>query len=246
MLDGRVAVITGATRGIGREIVNRFAAAGAAVVGIYQSSTGSAEELAAHWQERGRTVRFFQGSVADSSFVAEVFRQVWSEFGRLDVLVNNAGITRDNLLMQMTDEQWQGPIHVNWEGTFNCCAEAIPYMRRQSAGAIINMVSVTAVLGREAQCNYGASKGAIIGLTRTLSRLYGAEGIRVNALAPGMIETEMIDHVPAKKLENFTHHTHPKRLGRASEVADAALFLATNLSSYFTGTVLKLDGGFVR
>lgn len=246
MLHGQVAIVTGATRGIGRAVLDRFAEEGATVIGLYQSQEALAKDASAYWAERGRRVRFYRGGISDEAFVSQTFRHVWEEYGRLDIVVNNAGVTRDTLLFEMTDEAWKLPVAVNWGGTLLCCHAALPYMERQKSGCIINMVSVTAVFGREAQCNYGASKGAIVGLTRLLGRRYAPKGIRINALAPGMIKTEMLDSVPQEKLDNFVHHTQCKRLGQAREVADAALFLASHLSTYVSGTVLKVDGGVIR
>jgi 3-oxoacyl-[acyl-carrier protein] reductase len=189
---------------------------------------------------------FFQGSITDRDFVRQMMEQVAADYGRIDVLINNAGIVSDNFTSQMSLAEWDRVFRTNFEGTYICCQEAIPYMERQGGGKIVNVISVTGVLGREAQTNYGASKGSIIGLTRMLARRYASQGIYVNAIAPGMIQTEMIGHVPQDKLNNFLAHTDLKRLGSAREIADSVLFLSGEMSDYIAGSVLKVDGGFMR
>ncbi|MBB6673758.1 3-oxoacyl-ACP reductase FabG [Cohnella nanjingensis] len=245
-LRNQVAVITGATRGIGRAVGERFAAAGATVVGVYARSGEIAARLQAEMAAQSLPGGFYQGSVDDPDFVGELMRRVMAEYGRIDVLVNNAGATRDNLAMRMSVEEWDAVLRTNLQGTLLCAAEAIPYMKRQGGGSVINVVSVSGLYGREAQANYSAAKGAVIGLTKLLARRYAEEGIRVNAVAPGMIATEMTEPVPPGKMENFLHHTHLKRQGTAQEVAEGILGLASGASGYLSGQVLKLDGGFLR
>ncbi|QHW35139.1 3-oxoacyl-ACP reductase FabG [Paenibacillus rhizovicinus] len=245
-LQNRVAVITGATRGIGRAVWERFAEAGATVIGVYARSGEIAAKLEAEMASRSIAGRFYRGSVDDPVFVRTLMRQVKAQFGRIDILVNNAGITRDNLAMRMTVEEWDAVLHTNLQGTLLCAAEAIPYMRQQGGGAVINVVSVSGLHGREAQVNYSTAKGAVVGLTKLLARRHAREGIRVNAVAPGMIATEMTEQIPPAKLDNFLHHTNLGRQGTADEIAAAILPLASGASGYLSGQVLRVDGGFLR
>jgi 3-oxoacyl-[acyl-carrier protein] reductase len=246
LMKGKTAIVTGATRGIGKAILYRLAEEGAAVVGIYASSDRLAEEIEADLHSKGADVAFYKGSITDRSFVRGFMQDVAASHGSIDVLVNNAGVVADNFISQMSLEEWQRVFHTNYEGTYGCSVEALPYMQRQGGGKIVNVISVTGVLGREAQTNYGASKGAIIGLTRLMAREYAPQGIYVNAIAPGMINTEMIGHVPPNKLDNFLKHTDMRRLGEPTQIADSVLFLCSKQSDYIAGTVLKTDGGFIR
>lgn len=246
LMKRRVAVITGATRGIGKAILHRFAEEGAAIVGVYASSDRLADDIRNEWQAKGVDITFYKGSITDRDFVRGLMEQVVSQHGAIDVLVNNAGVVADNFASQMPLDDWNRVFRTNYEGTYRCSLEALPYMERQGSGKIVNVISVTGVIGREAQTNYGASKGAIIGLTRLMARQYASKGIYVNAVAPGMINTEMIGHVPQEKLDNFLAHTDMKRLGEPKEIADAVLFLSGTMSDYVAGTVLKVDGGFIR
>lgn len=245
-LKDKVAIVTGATRGIGKEILIDLATKGVKVVGIYARSEAAANELQENLSNNGCEVEFFKGKVDNAEFADTVVRKVLDKYNKIDILINNAGINRDNLIFNMPQEDWNAVFKTNFNGTYNFCNTVIPHMLEQNSGNIINMVSVTAVNGREAQSNYGCSKGAIIGLTKMLSRIYSPKGIRINTVAPGMIETDMIEHVPGKKMENFLHHTNVKSLGQAKQVADIVSFLANEENSYFTNTVFKLDGGFLR
>lgn len=246
IMKDRVAIITGATRGIGKSVLYRFAEEGAAVIGVYASSEHLAQQIEDELRPKGVRIAFFKGSITDRDFVRSMLEQVYSGFGKIDVLVNNAGIVSDNFTSQMSLYEWDRVYRTNFEGTYNFSKEVIPYMERQGSGKIVNVISVTGVLGREAQTNYGASKGSIIGLTRMLARRYASKGIYVNAIAPGMINTEMIGHVPKDKLDNFLVHTDLKRLGESREIADSVLFLSGEMSNYIAGSVLKVDGGFIR
>jgi 3-oxoacyl-[acyl-carrier protein] reductase len=246
LLQDRVAVVTGATRGIGKSILYRLAEEGAKVIGVYANSDQAAREIEEDIWGKGGQVQFYKGSVTDRAFVGEMFQEIKEKQGSLDVLVNNAGIVRDQLLFQMPDEDWEAVYRTNFLGTYICSTEVLPYMKEQQAGKVVNVVSVTGVIGREAQTNYGASKGSIMGLTRLLARKYATRGIAFNAVAPGMINTEMIGHVPKEKLDNFLRYTNVNRLGEPEEVAQAVLYLASDLSGYVTDTVLRVDGGFLR
>ncbi|CAH1195480.1 3-oxoacyl-[acyl-carrier-protein] reductase FabG [Paenibacillus plantiphilus] len=242
----KVIVITGVTRGIGRAAALRFIAEGAAVAGIYVSSDDAALELQQHIQANGGRMSLYKGSVTNREFIANAFNDIYQSYGRMDVLVNNAGRANDGMALLMPEEQWNDVVSTNFIGVCNCAQEAIPYLVKQAGGSIVNVVSVSGVYGREAQTNYAASKGAVIGLTKLLARRYASEGIRVSALAPGMIDTEMAQHVPEDKLAEFLRHTASGRLGSAEEIADAIAYLAGPLAAYTTGQVLKIDGGFLR
>lgn len=246
LLADKIAIVTGATRGIGKEIVHSFVQQGAFVIGIYANNDVAARKIESELNHNGETVLYLKGSVNDQVFVQSAIDEVIKRFGRIDILVNNAGINRDQFIFKMPEDDWNQVISTNFSGTFYLCQAVLPYMEQQGKGKIINVVSVTGVVGREAQTNYGASKGAVIGLTRLLARKYHPKGISINAIAPGMIDTEMIHHVPEDKLSNFLSFTNAKRLGTAKEVANNVIYLATDLSGYVTGTVLKVDGGFLR
>ncbi|ANY67786.1 3-oxoacyl-ACP reductase [Paenibacillus sp. BIHB 4019] len=241
-----VILITGVTRGIGRSIALRFLAEGAVVAGIYVRDDEAAEQLRGDAEEAGGRISLYKGSVSDHHFVANVMKDVFDTYGRLDVLVNNAGRTNDQMALFMEEQQWNEVLDTNFIGTCCCSQEAVSYMLRLGKGAIINMVSVSGIYGREAQTNYAASKGAIMGLTKLYARLYASRNIQVSAVAPGMIETEMAQGVPAEKMADFLKHTAAGRLGSAEEVAEAVMYLAGPLASYHAGQTLKIDGGFLR
>lgn len=246
LLEGKTAIVTGATRGIGKEIVRRFVQEGAFVIGVYSSSDEAAEKLKSELNTESEKVKLFKGSVSNYSFVDSLVNATVKKHGKIDILVNNAGINRDQFLFKMKEKDWDDVLSTNFSGTFYFCKAVLPIMEEQKCGKIINMVSVTGVAGREAQTNYGTSKGAIMGLTRLLARKYCGKGIGINALAPGMIETEMINNVPKEKLANFLHFTNAKKLGTTEQVASSVVYLSSNLSDYVTDTVLKVDGGFLR
>lgn len=246
LLNNKVAIVTGATRGIGKAILYRLAEEGATVIGVFSNSIKAAKEIQDDFDNRDGTVVLTQGSVTDKEFINQLITSTISTYGKIDILVNNAGITRDNIVFNMPEADWEDVFNTNFRGAYTCTMATLPYMVDAGRGSIINVASVTGVLGREAQSNYGATKGAMMGLTRLLSRKYSTSGVRLNCVAPGMIETEMISHVPDDKLQNFLQFTNMKRLGKVDEVANSVLFLASDLSDYFTDTVLKVDGGFMR
>lgn len=245
-LKDKVAIVTGATRGIGKEIASQLAANGTKVIGIYARSEETAKKIQDELSRDGHEITFYKGPVNDMEFVQKTVQDVINRYGKIDILVNNAGINRDNFIFQTEEQDWNEVIQTNFGGTYHFCHAVIPHMVEKNSGNIINMVSVSAINGREAQTNYGCSKGAIIGLTRMLSRMYSTYGLRINAVAPGMIETEMIQHVPENKLSNFLDHTNTNSLGKAKQVANTVMFLAGDEDSYFASTVFKLDGGFLR
>jgi len=241
-LDGRSAMVTGASRGIGRAICLRLAAAGARIAGL----DVDAQPLGQTAGEVGQLgVQFLEltGDVSSAQQVQEAVDQVVAQFGALDVMVNNAGITRDNLLIRMSDEEWQKVLAINLTGVFNGVKAAARVMLRQKRGSIINMASVVGLMGNPGQANYAASKAGVIGLTKTAARELARKGVRVNAVAPGYIVTRMTEQLSAEAKAALQQQIPLQRLGQPEDVAEAVLFLASDASSYVTGHVLCVDGG---
>lgn len=246
MANKKVILITGATRGIGKAILHRFANHDYKIHGVYANNSAKADEIKEIYKKQGYYVEMHQCDVTNKDSVKRLITEIISMSGKIDILINNAGITKDNVIINMPLNDWDMVLDTNFVGTFNCITEILPYMLKIGGGKIVNLVSVSGVRGREAQCNYGTSKGAIIGLTRLLSRKYGEYGIHINCIAPGMINTEMISNVPKVKIDNFLNYTALKRLGEASEIADVVNFLASEDSGYLTNNVILVDGGFIR
>jgi 3-oxoacyl-[acyl-carrier protein] reductase len=243
MLEERVAVVTGGSRGIGRAIALKLAEAGAKVLVNYGSDTAAADSLAAQAAANGWSLTTSRGSVADGEYVKALFKEARGAHGRIDILVNNAGIKRDGLLMMMPSKDWDDVIDVNLKGVYLCTRGALRPMVSQRSGRIINITSVSGVVGQPGQTNYAASKGGLIGFTKALAKEVARFGIAVNAVAPGFIETDMIKDMPPEALEASRGGIPFQRLGRPEEVADAALFLASAMATYVTGQVLHVDGG---
>ena len=243
LLEGKVALVTGATRGIGRAIALRFAEQGAQVAFTYLSSSAAAESLVAEIEALGVKAVAYASNAADFDGAHQVVEQVLAEFGQIDILVNNAGQTKDGLMMRMSEEQWDSIINTNLKSAFNFTHAVTPAMARRRTGSIINISSVVGTNGNAGQCNYSASKAGLIGLTMSFAKEMGARGIRCNAIAPGFIATDMTDKlnddIRAKLVESITLG----RMGTADEIANVALFLASDMSSYITGEVLKATGG---
>lgn len=243
-LAGKTAVVTGAARGIGREIAGRLAQAGAALAMVdvaEESVTQSAAEVA----RDGRTVRGYRCDVSSFDDAAALGERIVADFGRVDVLVNNAGITRDKLLLRMTSEDWGQVIAVNLTGAFNVTKALAPAMLKQRGGSIINIASVVGQSGNAGQANYAASKAGLIGLTKSLAREFAARGVRVNAVAPGFIRTAMTDSL-SEDVQNQMKQAIPLgRFGEPADVADVVMFLASNLAGYITGQVINCDGGLI-
>jgi 3-oxoacyl-[acyl-carrier protein] reductase len=243
--DGQVVVVTGGSRGIGRSVVLAFARAGAHVVLNYANNRAAAESAAEEVRAAGQCCTLVPGSVADPRLAEALRDAALADFGRIDVLVNNAGISRDGNVMMLSDAVWQEVLGVNLSGTFFCCRAVLPAMMAQGRGVILNMTSTAGVKGRAGQVNYAATKGAVIGLTKSLAQEYGRHGIRVNAIAPGFVETEMVAGLLARPGASraFLDATPLGRFGRPDDVADAALYLASPSSAYVTGHVLLVNGG---
>jgi 3-oxoacyl-[acyl-carrier protein] reductase len=238
-------IVTGGSRGIGRAVALAFAAEGADVVLNYAGNHAAAGEVAEGIAACGRRAVLVSGSVADPKTAERLARTAAESFGRIDVLVNNAGINRDGYLMMLRDEAWQEVLGVNLHGTFYCCRAVLETMMRQRRGAIVNMTSTAGLKGRAGQVNYAATKGAVIALTKTLAQEMGPHGVRVNAVAPGFIETDMVGGLLSRPevRQEFLEATPAGRFGAAEDVAGAVLYLASTESSYVSGHVLLVNGG---
>ena len=245
LLQGKVALITGASRGIGRAIAIRFAQEGATIAFTYLSSVEKGQALEAELQQFGVQAKGYRSDASDFKAAEELANQVVADFGAIDVLVNNAGITRDGLLMRMSEEQWDEGINVNLKSVFNLTKAVIKPMMKAKKGSIINLTSVVGLRGNAGQANYAASKAGIIGFTKSVALELGSRNIRSNALAPGFIETEMTGEINEKAVEEWKQSIPLKRGGQPEEVADGVLFLASDLSRYITGQVLQVDGGML-
>ncbi|QJD79941.1 3-oxoacyl-[acyl-carrier-protein] reductase [Spirosoma rhododendri] len=245
LLKGKVALITGASRGIGRAMAQKFAQEGATVAFTYLSSVEKGQALEEELRQFGGQVKGYRSDASDHKAADELITQVIADFGKLDVLINNAGITKDGLLMRMSEEQWDAVINVNLKSVFNLTKAAIKPMMKAKAGSIINLTSVVGIRGNAGQANYAASKAGIIGFTKSVALELGSRNIRSNAIAPGFIETEMTGEINEKAVEEWKQQIPMKRGGQPDEVADCAVFLASDLSRYITGQVLQVDGGML-
>jgi 3-oxoacyl-[acyl-carrier protein] reductase len=243
MLDGKVAVITGAGRGIGKAIALQFAQYGSKVVLNYRNSIAQVEELLHAINEAGGEAIAVQADISKEEEAKKLINEAVKQYGRLDVLVNNAGITKDNLLMRMSEADFDSVIDINLKGTFFCMKYASTVMLKQKSGKIVNISSVVGLIGNVGQVNYAASKAGVIGMTKTAARELASRGITVNAVAPGFIETDMTDALPDKVKEATIVNIPLKRYGIANEVAGAVSFLASEAANYITGQVLQVDGG---
>lgn len=245
MLEGKIAVVTGASRGIGRAIAIRLAGEGATVVINYNGSKEKAEEVKQEIEGAGGKAAVCQCNVADFDQCQAFIQKVIDEFGRIDILVNNAGITRDGLLMKMSEEDFDQVIETNLKGAFHTIRFASRQMLRQKSGRIINLSSVVGVTGNAGQANYAASKAGVIGLTKSAARELASRGITVNAIAPGFIETDMTSVLSEKVKEGAAAGIPLGAFGKPEDVAAAAAFLASDEAEYITGQVLHVDGGMV-
>lgn len=238
-LEGKVAIVTGGSRGIGRAIALELGRAGATVIVNYHSNAAAAEQVVAELG-RGQAIQADVGTTEG----AERLVAAAVELGGLDILVNNAGITADNLMLRMTDEQWQSVMDTNAGGCFRMCRAGVQAMfKARNGGSIINIVSIAGIRGNAGQSNYSASKAAIIGLTRTLAKEMGSRKIRVNAVAPGFVETDMVADVDERVIDGAKKLIPMRRLGKPEDIAPLVLFLASPGSAYLTGQVIAVDGG---
>lgn len=243
MLTNKVALVTGASRGIGREIALELAKNNAFVIVNYNGSKDAAEETLAAIKENGGDGVIYQCNVSDFEASKEMIESLIKEYKHIDVLVNNAGITRDGLLMRMSEEDFDQVIETNLKGCFNTIRHMSRYFLKQKAGKIINISSVSGILGNAGQANYSASKAGVIGLTKAVAREMASRGICVNAIAPGFVETEMTDVLPESAKESLLGQIPLGRTGKTKDIANAVLFLASDMSDYITGQVLSVDGG---
>jgi 3-oxoacyl-[acyl-carrier protein] reductase len=243
-LDNKVAIVTGASRGIGRAIAEELAAQGARVVVNYHANAAAAAEVVAGITEAGGTAVAVQADVSDFDAAQELVKTAVDTFGQIDILVNNAGTTRDTLLLMMKEEQWDTVIDTNLKSVFNCCkAVARPMVRRKQGGRIINISSVSGIVGQAGQANYAASKAGIIGLTKSLAKELGSRSITVNAVAPGFVLTDLTADLPDELVQKTLEFIPLGRWGELGEIAHVVAFLASPQSSYITGQVLAVDGG---
>ena len=243
LLEGKVAIVTGATRGIGRAIALKFADQGANIAFTYLSSDAAAEALVAEIGAMGVKAVGYKSNAADFDDAHKVVEQVVAEFGQVDILVNNAGQTKDGLMLRMSEEQWDSIINTNLKSAFNFIHAVTPVMARRRAGSIVNISSVVGTNGNAGQCNYAASKAGLIGLTMSMAKEMGGRGIRCNAIAPGFIITDMTDKLSDAVKEAIVAAITLGRMGTVEEIANVALFLASDMSSYVTGQTIKCCGG---
>ena len=245
LLEGKTALVTGASKGIGNAIAKKFADQGANVAFTYLSSVERGKALEDELQKAGIKAKGYRSDASDFKAAEELINEVVGDFGSLDILVKNAGITLDTLLMRMTEEMWDDVIRINLKSMFNTVKAAVKVFMKQKSGSIIKMSSVVGVKGNAGQTNYAASKAGIIGFTKSVALELGSRNIRCNAIAPGFIETEMTDALDPKIVENWVQAIPLKRGGKTDDVADCAVFLGSDLSSYITGQVLHVNGGML-
>jgi 3-oxoacyl-[acyl-carrier protein] reductase len=245
LLEGKNAIITGGSRGIGKGIAQVFAKHGANVAFTYASSVVAANELEKELSSFGVKVKGYQSNAANFEEAQQLVKEVAGDFGKIDILINNAGITKDNLLMRMNEEDFDSVIEVNLKSVFNMTKAIQRIMLKQRSGSIINMSSVVGVKGNAGQANYAASKAGIIGFSKSMALELGSRNIRTNVIAPGFIETEMTGKLDEKTVQGWRDSIPLKRGGTPEDIANACVFLGSDLSSYITGQVLHINGGML-
>jgi len=245
LLEGKVAIITGASRGIGKAIAQKFVENGATVAFTYVSSDEKAKALEEELSKSGGTVKGFKSNAAKFDDAQKLADEVLAEFGKIDIVINNAGITRDTLLMRMTENQWDEVMEVNLKSVFNLSKAVLRPMLKARQGSIINMSSVVGVSGNAGQANYAASKAGIIGFTKSFAQELGSRNIRCNAVAPGFIETEMTEVLDPKVVAEWREAIPLKRGGTPEDVANVCVFLASDMSAYVTGQTINVCGGML-
>ena len=245
LLTGKTAIVTGGSRGIGRAVSLLLAREGANVAIVYAGNTAAAEETKQQAEALGAAAAVFQCDVANEQAVADMVKAVKTQFGSVDILVNNAGITRDGLLMRMKEADWQAVLDTNLTGVYHCTKAVSKLMMKQRQGAVINLSSVVGETGNAGQANYAAAKAGIIGFTKAVAKELASRNIRVNAVAPGYVETDMTAGLPDSAKEDMLRSIPLGRPATADDVAQAVLFLASDQAKYITGQVLNVDGGMV-
>jgi 3-oxoacyl-[acyl-carrier protein] reductase len=245
LLQNKIALVTGGTRGIGKAIVAALADAGADVVFTYHSSKESADAIVAELRSAGRRAASYQSDAADFNQANDIVQKVIQEFGRIDILVNNAGITKDGLLMRMSEQDWDAVIDTNLKSVFSFTKAVCRQMMSQQAGKIINISSVVGIIGNAGQANYVASKAGVIGLTKTIARELASRNIQANVVAPGFVETDMTEKLNEKQKEAILGLIPLKRIAKPEEIAGVVRFLASSDADYITGQVFCVDGGMV-
>ena len=243
MLKNKIALVTGAGRGIGRAIAIALAKEGAEVVINYNGSEERAKEVKQTIEDNGGKASIYKCNVSDFVACEAMIKDIVKEYGHLDILVNNAGITKDGLIMKMKEEDFDSVLNVNLKGTFNTIRHSARQMLKQRSGKIINISSVSGILGNVGQANYAASKAGVIGLTKTMARELGSRGITVNAIAPGFVDTEMTEVLSEEIRENACKQIILGRFGKPEDIANTAVFLASDKADYITGQVISVDGG---
>ena len=243
LLNGKVALITGAARGIGKAIALKFASEGANIAFTDLVINEAAEETVKELEALGVKVKAYASNAADFEATQEVVAEIEKEFGRVDILVNNAGITKDGLVMRMSEAQWDAVIDVNMKSAFNFLHAVVPIMARQKGGSIINMASIAGQTGNPGQVNYSASKAGLIAMAKSVAKEMGPRGVRANAIAPGYVITKMTEVLPQAVKDEFIKLIPLKRGATVEEIANTALYLASDLSSYVTGQVIAVNGG---
>jgi len=243
-LEGKVAVITGAARGIGFSIAEMLSEHGAisVIIDLNQEAVNSAIQQI---DDQGNRAIGFTADVTNSEEIASIFKEIHNEFGKIDILINNAGITKDGLLMKMKESDWDAVININLKGTFICTQKVSRYMLKSRSGVIINMASVIGLIGNAGQANYAASKGGIIAFTKSSAKEFASRNIRVNAIAPGFIKTEMTDKLPQEVIDNYLAAIPLSRMGTVRDVANLCIFLASEEAGYITGQTIQVDGGLI-
>lgn len=245
LLEGKITLVTGASKGIGNAVAKKFAEQGASVAFTYLSNVEKGETLEKELAAMGIKAKGYRSDASDFEAADQLIKSVVEDFGGLDVLVNNAGITKDNLLMRMTEEMWDTVINVNLKSVFNTVKASTRTFMKQRSGSIINMTSVVGIKGNAGQGNYAASKAGIIGFTKSVALELGSRGIRCNAIAPGFIETEMTAVLDEKMVQSWRDAIPLKRGGTPEDVADCAVFLASDMATYISGQVIQVDGGML-